>query len=100
MGGLRHPMPRCVPLVRQAEGAQQPQPDGAAGADVSEAPVDSGSHTELALFFCLFVFLRGDSNSARERDETEGFCSLACRWIFSSRLGNSRDDAAAGDALC
>lgn len=30
-------MPRCVPLVRQAEGAQQPQPDGAAGADVSEA---------------------------------------------------------------
>lgn len=36
-GALRHPVPRCVPLVRQAEGAQQPQPDGAAGADVSEA---------------------------------------------------------------
>lgn len=30
-------MPRRVPLIRQAEGVEQPQPNGAAGADVSDA---------------------------------------------------------------
>ena len=36
-GGSRHPVPRRVPVLRQTEGPQQPEPDGATGTDVSGA---------------------------------------------------------------
>lgn len=49
-GGIRHPVPRRVPLIRQAEGAQQPQPNGAAGPDVSEASA-SGEYTQHSFMF-------------------------------------------------
>lgn len=36
-GGLRHPVPRCVPVIRQTEGPQQPQPDCTTRTHVSGA---------------------------------------------------------------
>lgn len=68
-------MPRRVPLIRQAEGAQQPQPNGAAGTDVSEASAseDSAQHEHF--------FLSDSLNLARECNQMEAFCSLACRRI-------------------
>lgn len=74
-GGSRHPVPRRVPLIRQAEGAQQPQPIGAAGADVSEASAseDNAQHE--------YFFLLDDLNLASQHNQVEGSCSLVCRRI-------------------
>lgn len=71
-GGSRHPVPRRVPLIRQAEGAQQPQSNSAAGADVSEASA-SEDNTQHQHFFWL-----DDLIFARECNQIEGFCSSAC----------------------
>lgn len=71
-GGSRHPVPRRVPLIRQAEGAQRPQPNGAAGTDVSEASAreDNAQHKHF--------FLLDNLNVARECSQMKGFCSVAC----------------------